>query len=102
MAELLPKKKWPVYFFASDTTGEKPFEEFYTSNEKLVMDRYKGLGVIQAQVEYDIVALDKFSSDIANLVSHGTWSKAQILQIFCEILPEFKHEEKGKYLDERM
>ena len=102
VAELLPKKKWPVYFFASDTTGEKPFEEFYTSNEKLVMDRYKGLGVIQAQVEYDIVALDKFSSDIANLVSHGTWSKAQILQIFCEILPEFKHEEKGKYLDERM
>ena len=23
VAELIPQKKWPVYFFGSDTTGEK-------------------------------------------------------------------------------
>ena len=28
--ELIAKKRWPCYFFMSDTTGEKDFEEFYT------------------------------------------------------------------------
>ena len=27
-AELIKDKKWPCYFFDSDTTGEKDFEEF--------------------------------------------------------------------------
>ena len=26
--ELIKKNQWPVYFFKSDTTGEKDFEEF--------------------------------------------------------------------------
>ena len=30
---LIQQKKWPVFFFKSDTTGEKPFEEFYTEKE---------------------------------------------------------------------
>ena len=34
-AELIARKRWPVYFFASDTTGEKDFEEFYTGTETL-------------------------------------------------------------------
>ncbi|MEO3961148.1 UDP-N-acetylglucosamine 4,6-dehydratase, partial [Chromobacterium piscinae] len=28
--ELITKKRWPCYFFKSDTTGEKDFEEFFT------------------------------------------------------------------------
>jgi len=30
--ELIAKKQWPCYFFSSDTTGEKDFEEFFTAN----------------------------------------------------------------------
>ena len=37
--ELIKSKKWPCYFFQSDTTGEKDFEEFYTDNEKLDMKK---------------------------------------------------------------
>ena len=31
--ELIKIKKWPCYFFQSDTTGEKDFEEFFTDSE---------------------------------------------------------------------
>ena len=33
--ELILLNKWPCYFFESDTTGEKDFEEFYTDSEKV-------------------------------------------------------------------
>ncbi len=29
-------KVYPVYYFASDTTGEKGFEEFYVKGKKLI------------------------------------------------------------------
>ena len=33
--ELISSKLWPCYFFQSDTTGEKDFEEFFTAGERL-------------------------------------------------------------------
>ena len=33
--ELIAQKKWPCYFFESDTTGEKDFEEFFTDKEDI-------------------------------------------------------------------
>jgi FlaA1/EpsC-like NDP-sugar epimerase len=32
--ELAARRRWPCYFFKSDTTGEKDFEEFYTDQER--------------------------------------------------------------------
>ncbi len=37
--ELIASKRWPCYFFKSDTSGEKDFEEFFTDNEILDMNR---------------------------------------------------------------
>ena len=53
VVELKAKHKYPVYFFKSDTTGEKDFEEFYTDNETLVMDKFESLGIIKNEVSYD-------------------------------------------------
>ena len=39
-------KKWPVYYFSSDTTGEKAFEEFYTEGEVTDLDRYQSLTLL--------------------------------------------------------
>ena len=48
------KKLWPCYFFKSDTTGEKPFEEFYTDNERVDFNRFTDFGVIKNNyVNYD-------------------------------------------------
>ena len=35
------------YFFESDTTGEKPYEEFYTENEIVKFDAFENIGVIK-------------------------------------------------------
>ena len=43
--ELIANKQWPCYFFKSDTTGEKDFEEFFTDNEDLDMSVLRRLGL---------------------------------------------------------
>lgn len=100
--ELIPNKKWPCYFFKSDTTGEKDFEEFFTEKESLDMERFKTLGVIKNEAKFNEESLRKFNYDIKNLVKKGNWDKNEILRIFKEIIPDFNHEETGKHLDQKM
>ena len=101
-AELIAKKQWPCYFFSSDTTGEKDFEEFFTDKEDLDMNRFDGVGVIENQPVYDSQNLDNFSSGVKALREKGNWDKQAILDLFFHLLPEFSHKETGKYLDQRM
>ena len=101
-AELIAKKQWPCYFFSSDTTGEKDFEEFFTDKEDLDMSRLHGVGVIKNQPIYDSQKLDDFSSGVQTLREKGSWDKQTILDLFFDLLPEFAHKETGKYLDQRM
>ena len=101
-AELIAKKQWPCYFFSSDTTGEKDFEEFFTDKEDLDMSRFDGVGVIRNQAIYDSQKLDDFSSGVQALREKGSWDKQAILGLFFDLLPEFAHKETGKYLDQRM
>jgi FlaA1/EpsC-like NDP-sugar epimerase len=97
-----PKRHWPCYFFDSDTTGEKPFEEFYTEEQDIDIDRYPAIGVIRNKAYNDRFILDQFMSEIARMRSSGTWTKAQLVSLFQRMLPEFAHHETGKHLDNRM
>ena len=100
--ELIVKKCWPCYFFASDTTGEKDFEEFFTDKEDLDMNRFETVGVIKNQPIFDEAKLDEFMVGIDFLREKGTWTKEDIIKLYFGILPEFSHKETGKYLDQRM
>ncbi|MDG6348301.1 UDP-N-acetylglucosamine 4,6-dehydratase [Luteimonas sp. 8-5] len=101
-AELIPRRKWPVYFFDSDTTGEKDFEEFYTGDEDLDMKRFESIGVIRNRADFDDAKLNGFLSRIGEIRERATWEKGDIVQLFKEMIPEFQHKETGKYLDGRM
>lgn len=101
-AELIAKRKWPVYFFASDTTGEKDFEEFFTLAETLDMDRFDTLGVILNEPDFDAAKLDWFLEEIAAIRARPTWDKPEIVDLFNKMIPDFNHKETGKYLDNRM
>ena len=46
-------KKYPVYFFNSDTSGEKSYEEFYTEDENPDMETFINLGVIKKDSNYE-------------------------------------------------
>jgi len=100
--ELIAKKQWPCYFFKSDTTGEKDFEEFFTVNEDLDMDSFKTLGIIKNQPDYDDSNLNEFMDGIETLRNKGSWTKDDIVKLYFCLLPEFAHKETGKYLDQRM
>ena len=100
--KLIADKKWPCYFFKSDTTGEKDFEEFYTDKEDLNMERFKSIGVIRNEALYDDKKLNQFLLSIEKMKSNGNWGKQDIVDLFFDLLPEFAHKETGKYLDGRM
>ena len=100
--ELIAARKWPVYFFASDTTGEKDFEEFFTANETLDMARFDNLGVIKSEAHFDNDKLDYFLTEITRIRAGGLWDKPEIVALFHEMIPDFAHKETGKYLDSRM
>jgi FlaA1/EpsC-like NDP-sugar epimerase len=100
--ELISNKQWPCYFFNSDTTGEKDFEEFFTDNEDLDMQRFETVGVIKNQSDFDEAKLDDFMNNIEALREKGTWTKDDIVKLYFGLLPEFAHKETGKYLDQRM
>jgi FlaA1/EpsC-like NDP-sugar epimerase len=99
---LISKMKWPCYFFKSDTTGEKDFEEFYTENEDLDIDTFSNIGVIKNEAIYDSDKLNQFIKGVEEIKTFGTWQKQDIVNLFFDLLPEFAHKETGKYLDERM
>lgn len=100
--ELIAAKKWPVYFFASDTTGEKDFEEFFTDAETLDMDRFDNIGVILNEPTFDNGRLEHFLATIEAIRSGKTWDKPEIVALFNYMIPDFAHKETGKYLDNRM
>lgn len=103
LAKTLPDEgKWPCLFTSSDTTGEKDFEEFFTSAETLDMQRFENLGVIKNQLEFDPQLLATFETSIAAMKKNLAWDKDSLVKLFFKMLPDFGHKETGKYLDGKM
>jgi len=100
--ELSLAGKWPCYFFESDTTGEKDFEEFYVDGEQVDWDRFSAVGVVENSAWCDSGRLEGFLHEARRLIQRGQWSRADILELLHSVLPEFEHKETGKYLDDKM
>lgn len=94
-------KEWPCYFFSSDTTGEKDFEEFFTAKEEIDLDKFKNLGIVKNSNKVEDEQLDYFLDEI-NRFKSSDWIKEDIVKLFHHMLPDFGHKETGKYLDGRM
>ncbi|QMJ02406.1 UDP-N-acetylglucosamine 4,6-dehydratase [Citrobacter freundii] len=94
--------KWPCLFTASDTTGEKDVEEFFTALEQLDMGCFTNIGVIKNHISYDNQQLTRFASEIDQLRHRLRWNKDDLIQLFHILLPDFTHKETGKYLDGKM
>lgn len=98
----IPKKKWPCFFFKSDTTGEKDFEEFFTNSETLDMSRFDSIGIIKNTPEYNEELLELFTSSILKMKDRGSWSREELVELFHRMILDFGHKETGKFLDNRM
>ena len=102
MARLLEEDKWPVLFSTTDTTGEKRFEEFFTDQEVLNLNRFANIGIIQNIPIYNEELLTHFEKVIGSMKYKLVWTKSQIVDLFFTMIPGFSFKEKGKYLDGKM
>lgn len=93
---------YPVYFFDSDTSGEKVYEEFYTEHENLDMNSFTVLGVIKNARKRPIVELVTIIDQLKHLLKQPNVDKLSIVEALKSYLPNFDHIETGKSLDSKM
>ena len=95
-------KEYPVVYFKSDTTGEKPYEEFYVPGEQINMNRFCSLGVIEERKARPMEEIELFFAHIENIFHEPNFTKEEVVKAIKEFIPNFEHEEKGKNLDQKM
>ncbi len=93
---------YPVVYFGSDTTGEKAYEEFYVTGEKIDMQRFKSLGVVEQTIRHNMDEVNEFFNNLESLFQKEDFTKAQVVEAIKTFIPNFEHEEKGKNLDQKM
>ena len=92
--------KYPIYFFKTDTSGEKTYEEFYTEEEDYEINTYDSLGFINSKdVE---ISFEDVESDFENVFNNSNSQKSDIVTIIKKYIPDFMHIETGKHLDQKM
>ena len=94
--------KYPTVYFASDTTGEKAYEEFYVPGERIDMQRFKALGVVEQTTRHEMDEVNGFFDKLEGIFAKEDFTKAQVVEAIKEFIPNFEHEEKGKNLDQKM
>jgi len=93
---------YPVYFFTSDTSGEKTFEEFFTDSEILDLETFDSLGVIKNATRKPISEIQTLITSLNNILQKPGLTKEDIVEVMSDYLPNFHHIETGKNLDQKM
>jgi len=93
---------YPVYFFKTDTSGEKSFEEFYTKTDEVDMDTFHALGVVKNAEIPDKSAIDTTLFEFRRLFDSDSVDKSKVVGLLSKYLPDFSHIETGKSLDQKM
>ncbi len=94
--------KYPVYFFKTNTSGEKLYEEFYTDQEELDLNKCHNLGIVKNAPRRPLSELENIISEINTLFQKDQLEKADIVALLNRMLPNFKHIETGLSLDKKM
>ena len=94
--------QYPVVYFKSDTTGEKAYEEFYVPGEKLDMNRFQGIGIIEESEHRPMADIDTFFAEMEDIFANPSFTKEEVVESIKRFIPNFEHEEKGKNLDQKM
>lgn len=93
---------YPVVYFKSDTTGEKAYEEFFILGEKVNMERFSALGVVEETSHRNMNEIQNFFTELEGIFASPEFTKAQVVESIKKFIPNFEHEEKGKNLDQKM
>jgi FlaA1/EpsC-like NDP-sugar epimerase len=92
--------KYPIYFFKTDTSGEKTYEEFFTEEEDYEINKYDSLGFINTpEIK---ISFEDVETDFESVFSNSNTQKSDIVTIIKKHVPDFMHIETGKHLDQKM
>jgi FlaA1/EpsC-like NDP-sugar epimerase len=93
---------YPVFYFNSDTSGEKLYEEFYTDTDVVDLDTYSSLGVVKNAKKPSVNDIESTLKDLKSLLNTGDYDKKDIVDLLKNFIPDFEHIETGKSLDQKM
>jgi dihydroxyacetone kinase-like predicted kinase len=92
--------KYPIYFFKTDTSGEKTYEEFYTEDEDYEINKYDSLGFINTpEIK---ISFEDVEADFERVFNNLNSQKSDIVTVIKKYVPDFMHIETGKHLDQKM
>jgi FlaA1/EpsC-like NDP-sugar epimerase len=94
---------WPCFFSSSDTSGEKGFEEFFTDQEDVRLDKFTCLGVIEPSATSINLDFLEFKSRYKEILEKS-FNKDSLLSLLKSYVPEFDHvsADGDKNLDQKM
>ena len=101
-SKLSDNSSYPVYFFKTDTSGEKLYEEFYTAEDEVNFNLYESIGVVTNSLKPSFSEMEVTIKEIETLFKRESYNKEDIIKIMNKILPNFNHIETGKSLDQKM
>lgn len=93
---------YPVHFSESNTSGEKTYEEFYTNDENIDMERLNSLGIVVNKDVPNQNNLMILFKELDNIFKKDATTKEEVIKILKSYLPNFEHIETGKSLDSKM
>jgi len=93
---------YPIYYFSSDTSGEKLYEEFYTDSDVVDTASYDSLGVIKNARKSPVATIEATLAELKTLMNSGNYDKTAIVDLLKKYMPDFQHIETGKNLDQKM
>ena len=103
VTELANKRQWPCYFFSSDTSGEKPIEEFYSDSDEIDWDRFQDLAVIKwADPGNTKQRIAVFLERFEQIRASDVWSRDDIIRALFDACPTLDYHDTGRFLDSRM
>ena len=82
-------ENYPVVYFGSDTTGEKAYEEFYVPGEKIDVQRFAALGVVEQTERHSMDEVDGFFEKLEDIFAKENFTKAQVVDAIREFIPNF-------------
>jgi FlaA1/EpsC-like NDP-sugar epimerase len=92
---------WPCVYSETNTTGEKPLEEFFRLDDTPDFQCYPNIGIVnEPAAEQGLI--ENFETRISALRGQDAWSKASIVEIIQQAVPELDHLELNRSLDSKM
>lgn len=101
-AGFIEKKQWPCFFFETNTTGEKPLEEFFTQQSRVNHSRFRHVSVVRPRPSVASLTAQEAIDELVRIQSHPPWSKDQLVDLLRRVVPELAHQELARDLDQRM